>query len=43
MRLRSPIIRVVRFDQSGTTFAFKDYLNTINGAAAGRRPTSATT
>jgi ABC-type phosphate transport system substrate-binding protein len=27
-----PIIRVVRFDQSGTTFAFKDYLNTIDGA-----------
>lgn len=27
-----PIIRVVRFDASGTTFAFKDYLRTINGA-----------
>ncbi len=27
-----PIIRVVRFDKSGTTFAFKDYLRTINGA-----------
>ena len=26
-----PIIRVVRFDDSGTTFAFKDYLNTIDG------------
>ena len=25
-----PIIRVVRFDQSGTTFAFKDYLSSIN-------------
>ena len=24
-----PIIRVVRFDKSGTTFAFKDYLRTI--------------
>jgi ABC-type phosphate transport system substrate-binding protein len=27
-----PIIRVVRFDQSGTTFTLKDYLNTINPA-----------
>jgi len=27
-----PIIRVVRFDNSGTTFAFKDYLSRINGA-----------
>lgn len=27
-----PIIRVVRQDDSGTTYAFKDYLNTINGA-----------
>jgi ABC-type phosphate transport system substrate-binding protein len=27
-----PIIRVVRFDDSGTTFAFKDYLNTIDPA-----------
>ena len=27
-----PIIRVVRFDDSGTSFAFKDYLNTIDGA-----------
>lgn len=27
-----PIIRVVRFDESGTSFAFKDNLNTINGA-----------
>jgi ABC-type phosphate transport system substrate-binding protein len=27
-----PIIRVVRFDQSGTTFTFKDYLNSINAA-----------
>lgn len=27
-----PVIRVVRFDQSGTTFTFKDYLNTINPA-----------
>ena len=26
-----PIIRVVRFDDSGTSFAFKDYLGTING------------
>lgn len=25
----APIIRVVRFDKSGTTFAFKDYLRTI--------------
>lgn len=25
-----PIIRVVRFDNSGTTFGFKDYLDTIN-------------
>jgi hypothetical protein len=24
-----PVIRVVRFDESGTTFAFKDYLRTI--------------
>lgn len=27
-----PIIRVVRWDNSGTTFAFKDYLDSINGA-----------
>lgn len=27
-----PIIRVVRFDKSGTTFAFKDYLRTIDVA-----------
>jgi ABC-type phosphate transport system substrate-binding protein len=27
-----PIIRVARFDHSGTSFAFKDYLNTIDGA-----------
>lgn len=27
-----PIIRVVRFDHSGTSFAFKDYLNSIDGA-----------
>jgi ABC-type phosphate transport system substrate-binding protein len=27
-----PIIRVVRFDESGTSFTFKDYLNTIDGA-----------
>ncbi|HYJ21800.1 MAG TPA: hypothetical protein VEW07_07250, partial [Solirubrobacterales bacterium] len=27
-----PIIRVVRFDKSGTTFGFKDYLRTINPA-----------
>lgn len=27
-----PIIRVVRFDTSGTTFAFKDYLDSVNGA-----------
>ncbi|MDQ2631412.1 MAG: substrate-binding domain-containing protein, partial [Actinomycetota bacterium] len=26
-----PIMRVVRFDTSGTTFAFKDYLASING------------
>jgi ABC-type phosphate transport system substrate-binding protein len=26
-----PIIRVVRFDESGTSFAFKDELNAING------------
>lgn len=26
-----PIIRVVRFDTSGTTFAFKDYLDSVNG------------
>jgi ABC-type phosphate transport system substrate-binding protein len=26
-----PIIRVVRFDESGTSFAFKDYLDTVNG------------
>ncbi len=25
-----PIIRVVRFDKSGTTFGFKDYLRTVN-------------
>jgi PBP superfamily domain len=29
---QKPIIRVVRFDQSGTTFAFKSYLAKINGA-----------
>jgi ABC-type phosphate transport system substrate-binding protein len=27
-----PIIRVVRFDDSGTSYAFKDYLNTVDGA-----------
>lgn len=27
-----PIIRVVRFDESGTSFAFKDYLDSLNGA-----------
>lgn len=27
-----PIVRIVRFDDSGTSFAFKDYLNTIDGA-----------
>ncbi len=27
-----PIIRVVRFDDSGTTFTFKDYLHSIDGA-----------
>lgn len=27
-----PIIRVVRFDESGTTFALKDYLRTINAS-----------
>lgn len=26
-----PIIRVVRFDDSGTSYAFKDYLNSIDG------------
>lgn len=26
----APIIRVVRWDNSGTTFAFKDYLNALN-------------
>lgn len=26
-----PIIRVVRFDESGTSFAFKDYLDATNG------------
>ncbi len=26
-----PIVRVVRFDDSGTSFAFKDYLNSIDG------------
>jgi ABC-type phosphate transport system substrate-binding protein len=36
------ITRVVRFDQSGTTFAFKDYLNSINGAR-GWKTTYATT
>ena len=29
---QKPIIRVVRFDDSGTSFAFKDYLNKIDGA-----------
>jgi ABC-type phosphate transport system substrate-binding protein len=29
---KKPVIRVVRFDNSGTTFAFKDYLHRINGA-----------
>lgn len=28
----APITRVVRFDASGTTFAFKDYLDTIDAA-----------
>lgn len=28
---QKPIVRVVRFDDSGTTFTFKDYLNTIDG------------
>lgn len=27
---KSPIIRVVRFDESGTSFAFKNYLDTIS-------------
>lgn len=27
---QKPIVRVVRFDQSGTSFAFKSYLNAIN-------------
>lgn len=26
-----PIIRVVRFDDSGTSYAFKDYLNSVDG------------
>lgn len=26
-----PVIRVVRFDDSGTSYAFKDYLNSIDG------------
>lgn len=29
---KQPIIRVVRWDTSGTTYAFKDYLNSIDGA-----------
>ncbi|HEX8689020.1 MAG TPA: substrate-binding domain-containing protein [Solirubrobacterales bacterium] len=29
---QKPIIRVVRFDDSGTSFTFKDYLNSIDGA-----------
>jgi ABC-type phosphate transport system substrate-binding protein len=29
---KKPIIRVVRFDDSGTSFAFKDYLNSIDPA-----------
>ena len=29
-----PITRVTRFDQSGTTFTFKDYLNAINPSRA---------
>ena len=29
---KKPIIRVVRFDDSGTTFTFKDYLNAIDPA-----------
>jgi len=28
---QKPIIRVVRFDDSGTSFTFKDYLNSIDG------------
>ncbi len=28
---KKPVMRVVRFDNSGTTFAFKDYLHRING------------
>jgi ABC-type phosphate transport system substrate-binding protein len=28
---QKPIVRVVRFDDSGTTFSFKDYLNAIDG------------
>jgi ABC-type phosphate transport system substrate-binding protein len=28
---KKPVIRVVRFDNSGTTFAFKDYLHRVNG------------
>ena len=30
-----PIIRVVRFDDSGTSFAFKDYLDAVNPSRAG--------
>ncbi len=37
-----PIVRVVRFDQSGTTFTFKDYLNSIN-SARGWKTTFSTT
>jgi len=37
-----PVIRVVRFDESGTTFAFKDYLHTIN-EGRGWKTTFATT
>lgn len=37
-----PITRVVRFDESGTSFAFKDYLNSIN-QARGWKTTYATT
>lgn len=29
---QKPVIRVVRFDESGTSFAFKDYLHSINEA-----------
>lgn len=38
-----PIVRVVRFDHSGTTYAFKDYLNSIDGAEGWLTTYSSTT